>query len=335
MLKPNPRIVIAGAGSVGCYVGGCLRLANRPVTLLVRPRMADIIQRHGLRLTDFEGRDRRIAAGDMALATDPGCLATADLILVTVKSSGTATIASTIARNAARGAVIVSLQNGVGNTDVLRSLIFQQTAYGGMVPFNVVQLEGGRFHRGTGGSLLVDAACEGLAQALQVEGLPVASHADMSAVMWGKLLINLNNALNALSGVPLVQELSHPAWRRLLAASMREALDLLKAAGIQPATIEKVPPWAIPYILRLPTPLFRLVAGRMLKIDPEARSSMWEDLQQGRLTEIDYLQGAVIALARTLNRPAPIATRIVAAIRKAEAEAHGSPSLLPRQLLEG
>jgi len=56
----------------------------------------------------------------------------------------------------------------------------------------------------------------------------------------------------------------------------------------------------------------------MLRIDPEARSSMWEDLQAGRRTEIDYLNGAVVTLARASGRPAPANERIVELIRRAE-----------------
>ena len=82
-------------------------------------------------------------------------------------------------------------------------------------------------------------------------------------------------------------------------------------------------------MLRLPTPLFRVVASAMLKIDPTARSSMWEDLKLGRKTEIDALQGAIIDLATKLGRRAPIAENIVAEIRKAEAAGTGSPALGP------
>ena len=121
-------------------------------------------------------------------------------------------------------------------------------------------------------------------------------------VQWGKLLLNLNNALNALSGLPLATQLADRRWRLLLAAQIEEALAVLKAAGIAPARIEGVPPRLIPSILRLPDWLFRLVARRMLAIDPAARSSMWEDLAARRPTEIDYLQGAILALADKARR---------------------------------
>ena len=78
------RITVAGAGSVGCYVGGCLALAGRHVTLLLRPVLADAIARHGLRVSDLDGADRAVAPAGVRLATDAAAaFAEADIVLVT------------------------------------------------------------------------------------------------------------------------------------------------------------------------------------------------------------------------------------------------------------
>ena len=133
-------------------------------------------------------------------------------------------------------------------------------------------------------------------------------------MQWGKLLLNLNNPVNALSGLPLLAELLTPAHRRHFAALMKEALDLLKAAGIQPAQLTPLPWPVLVRVLQLPTPLFRLVAARMLRIDPKARSSMADDLALGRTTEIDALSGEVVRLATNLGKTAPLNEAIVARI---------------------
>ncbi len=145
--------------------------------------------------------------------------------------------------------------------------------------------------------------------------------------MWGKLLLNLNNALNALSGLPLKQQIEDRAWRRLLADQLAETLDVLAAAKIQPYSALPIPPNFQPHLMRLPTPVFKILAARMLKIDPLARSSMWEDLQQGRLTEIDELQGAVIKLAESVGKDAPICSRVSQLVKEAETAKAGSPEL--------
>src|SRR5262245_64615478 len=114
------RIVVAGAGSVGCYVGGCLALAGRDVAFLLRPALAEAIARHGLRVSDLDGADRVLTPSAVRLATDAAAaFAEADTILVTVKSGATEAMAGLIAEHAVSGVTVVSLQNGVGNVDVL------------------------------------------------------------------------------------------------------------------------------------------------------------------------------------------------------------------------
>jgi 2-dehydropantoate 2-reductase len=338
MADRTSRIVVAGAGSIGCFVGGCLALAGRNVTLLLRPTLAQAIAQNGARISDLDSADRVLPPTALLLATDPSqALALAQIILVTVKSGATAEMAELIARHAPPDAAVVSLQNGVGNLDTLRGRLgASRRLVPGMVPFNVVQSRNGgerpRFHRTTSGTMLIAPGVSGLRDALDVSGATIAEHSDMTGVLWGKLILNLNNALNALAGIPLAQELADRRWRLLLAGQIEEALAILKAAHIRPAGVEGVPPRAIPLILRQPDWLFRLVARRMLAIDPAARSSMWEDLLRGRATEIDYLQGAILAQASKAGVAAPMTQRIARLIKEAESARAGSPGLQPSQI---
>lgn len=314
------KIAVFGAGSIGAYVGGALQAGGAPVVLVGRSRMRKRIAHDGLLLTDLVGRRIQLAAADIDYAEQADALAGADLILVTVKSTDTPAAAKAIARHARPGALVISLQNGVGNADVLRAGLTAQPVLAGMVPFNVVQMPHGRLHRATEGEMMVEASAhlrpwhEAFARAC----LPLVEREDFLAVQWGKLLLNLNNPVNALSGLPLKTQLSQHAYRRCLALMMTEALAVLRAAGIQPAKLAKVGPAVVPLMLRLPDMLFRRVASAMLRIDPEARSSMWEDLQAGRKTEIDFLNGAVVRLAESIGLDAPVNRRMVGLIRAVE-----------------
>lgn len=331
-LEEGP-IVVAGAGSIGGYVGGALAMEGRVVRLLGRERLAAEVAAHGLRVTGFDGLDHRFAPDALPIAMDPAlALAGARVVLVAVKSAATAEMGRTIARHAPPDAIVVSYQNGVANADALRETVDGRTVLAGMVPFNVVQMGEGRFHRATSGAIKIDASVPGLAEHLSVSGVAVEAEPEIQAVLWGKLLINLNNALNALSDLPLLTQLQDRRWRRLMADAIDEGLGLLKAAGVTPKSATGAPPRVLSRILRLPNPLFRLAARAMPKIDPNARSSMWEDLKLGRKTEIDALQGAILELAAKLGRRAPLAERIVAAIRDAEAAGAGSPGLSPETL---
>jgi 2-dehydropantoate 2-reductase len=155
---------------------------------------------------------------------------------------------------------------------------------------------------------------------------------NIEGVQWGKLLLNLNNALNALADLPLRQQLAQRGWRMLFADQMAEGLAAIRADGIRPVSSTPIPAGWTPALLRLPDAVFSALLGRTMKIDPQARSSMWEDLQRGRRTEIDYLQGVITEIADRRGLGVPLSRRVVALIRRAETEGKGSPRLTPEQV---
>jgi 2-dehydropantoate 2-reductase len=334
-LKLNAPIAVAGAGSVGCYVGAWLAAASRNVTLLLRPALAEAIAEHGLRVSDLEGRDIPLPPHALKFGSDPqATLGMAQIVLVTVKSHDTAAMAKLINQHAPKDAIIVSLQNGVENAAVLRRVLGPNArVVDAMVPFNVLQTaennEAPRIHRASSGTMQIETGIAGLRDVLNVPGAPFAEHADIEAALWGKLLVNLNNALNALSGLPLAEQLGDRRWRLLISRQLREGLAVLRAASIRPAPVEGIPPRLMALALRLPDALFRVAAKGMLSIDKKARSSMWEDLRARRRTEIDYLQGEIVRLAEEYGAKAPLNRRVLDLVKGAEKAKKGSPGLAP------
>ena len=331
-MNRSRTIGVAGAGSIGCFVGGMLVAGGRRIALLARPRVIAEIDANGLQPTSFEGFDRTIDANAFTLSDNPSIFADAGVVLVTVKSADTAVMADIIARSAPPDVVVVSLQNGVGNVEVLRNRLPGRRVLGGMVPFNVIALGEGRFHRATSGDIVIERDEAGTAAQLSVPHLTMRPTGNIAGVQWGKLLLNLNNAINALADPPLRQQLKQRSWRMLFADQMAEGLAAIKAAGIKPVSSTPIPASWTPHLLRLPDAVFGVLLGRTMKIDPEARSSMWEDLQRGRRTEIDYLQGVITAIADRHGLHVPLSRRIVTLIRSAEASGKGSPKLTPEQI---
>lgn len=310
-------LVVFGAGAIGCWVGGRLASGGARVSLIGRARVLDELAA-GLQVSDLGGASRMVHC---ATTTDPARAARSDLVLVAVKSAQTAAVGAELAAILPAGATVVSLQNGVRNAEVLRAALPGCRVLAAMVPFNVVRVAPGHYHRASGGELRIDAdpAAAPLHAACAAADLALEARRDMPAVQWAKLVMNLNNAINALSGLPLARELADRRYRRVLAAAQREALAALAAAGLPVARLTAVPPRWMPHVLGLPDPVFRVLARRVVAIDPAARSSMWDDLEAGRATEIDYLQGEVVALAQRVGRPAPVNAALVRLIRAAEA----------------
>ncbi|MCI5075026.1 2-dehydropantoate 2-reductase [Oricola sp.] len=309
------RIGIFGAGSVGCYVGGMLAAAGLHVIFVGRETMAERLS-GGIVLTRFDGLEQRAAPEDVSFSTDPSALRDCDVILVCVKSDATETAARALAKAARPDALVVSLQNGVSNAARLRDALAPRSVLAGMVGFNVAQIGSSRFHCGTEGEIVIEAdpSAGSLVRHLNDAGVITEESAEIDAVQWGKLILNLNNAVNALSELPLKQQLARRAYRQVLAASIREALLVLREAGIRPAKVGKVGPALLPAVLNLPDWLFLRLAGSMLKLDDDATSSMAEDLARGRQPEIHWLNGEIVALGRKTGTATPVNERIVALV---------------------
>ena len=329
------RIAVLGAGSVGCFIGGCWQAAGLPVTFIGRPRVADDIAANGLTLSDFTRWQTHIDKADYRI--DATALADVEIIALTVKSGATAQAAREIADHGREGAVVISFQNGISNVDVLKAQLGDRfDVVRGMVPYNVAYLGDGRFHKGVAGILYAEDRPEVSALAKAIGKGPAALElsSDMLGVSWGKLLINLNNAVNALSGRPLLEQLRERDYRRVVAASQREGLALLKRAGIEPAKVGAVGPGLLPAVIGSPDWLFNNLFLKGWKIDERARSSMADDLSAGRKTEIDYINGELVALADQLRGKAPVNRKIVELIRRAEAgDKRWAPAALRREVL--
>lgn len=327
-------MTVLGAGCIGAWVGGMLARAGCAVTLVGRPRLADAVERGGLHVSRL-GEDP--APAPLRVVLGPEGVEQADILVVAVKGRDTAGAAASVRAHLRPETVVVSFQNGLRNPDRLRAALPEHRVVPGMVSFNVVWDDapggGARFRQLTSGPIALEAGgAPGLAAALRTVGVDVAAVPDMQAVQWAKLVLNLNNAVNALSGLPLAEELARRGYRRVLAAAMREAWAAIDAAGIQPAALGKMRPRVAPHILPLPDWLFGVLAASMIRIDPAARSSMADDLARGRPTEVDDINGEVVALGARVGVATPVNAHLVALVHEAEARGAGAPGLAPAAL---
>jgi len=328
------NVAVFGAGSIGCYLGGQLAHAGAAVTFIGRERFKRDIDANSLTLTHFERGDISLFPDKFIFSLDPSDIAAANIILLTTKSQDTAKAATSIAAHAKSDAIIISFQNGVSNPKVLRSVL-QYTVLGGVVPFNVTGTGAGRFHCGTEGDLTVETIDDPRMKRLQDlfaqagQGLTLSD--EILAVQWGKLLVNLNNAFNALTGGTLKEGLMQRDYRKALALVVEEGLTVTNGAGIEPAAFGKADAAKMIKILRLPNFIYKIIMDQIVKIDASARSSMLDDLEMGRVSEIDYLQGEIVRLAKETGQVAPCNEIILKLVRTAFSNGQ-SPKLSGREL---
>ena len=315
----SPRIVVHGAGSIGCYVGGAWLAAGLDVAFLGREKIRQEIAGHGLALSDPDGWAVRFEPDRIQFETSQSALRKADIVALCVKSTGTWEAAKEIARHVRKGAAVISFQNGISNADTLRRKLPKHEVIQGMVPYNVVRLGPGRWHRATWGDLTAQDHEVTRALAARIGDRPgrLRAAADMRASP-GQAHLQPQQCDQRALGLTILEELKQRDFRRVFAAAIVETLALLDKAGIEPAKIGLVGPRRLPHVIGSPDFIFRNMFLKVQKIDPKGRGSMADDFAAGRPTEIDYLNGEVVRLAASLGEEAPVNQAIVDLVKQAE-----------------
>jgi 2-dehydropantoate 2-reductase len=307
------KMGIIGAGAIGCFVGAHLIGEETEVFFLGREHFGKMIANSGLTITEHSGESFTIPAQKINWVTTPESLPILDLLIFTSKSHDTKKNAIEVQSHVHEKSIVLSLQNGLHNAEALKEIFPRNKIIGGMVPQNVIQVEeSAHFKQSTAGHIYLGEEIP------HAKNLPHEVTNELKAIQLGKLLKNLNNALNALSNIPLMEQLQKRSERKLLAEVVAEALAVMKANHLIPKSTGIFPVEFFPYALRLPNFLFNLVAASEIKSDPQARLSMWQDLELKRKTEIEFLNGEIVELAKKAGMRAEMNEKIIELIKRAE-----------------
>ncbi|MFI5398714.1 MAG: ketopantoate reductase family protein [Candidatus Binatia bacterium] len=295
MHKGNPptagRILVAGAGALGSVYGCFLRRAGYAVTLLGRAAHIEAIAADGVHLEGLWGEHH---ASGFHLITDARKAATTfDAILLSAKSYDTRSIARSVAPLLAHDGVVISLQNGLGNVEQIAKEVGWQRLLAGRVIFGAQVIAPGRVRVTVYADPVLigvwqderDPHLETLARLwagrLADAGIPAASCDDIKAALWGKVLYNAAlNPLSALLGVHYGALSEEPNTRAIMDAVFDEVYAVAAAEGV-----------ALPFASAADyrTEFY----GRLIPSTFHHRSSMLQDLERGRPTEIDAINGEV------------------------------------------
>jgi 2-dehydropantoate 2-reductase len=314
------RVAIIGAGAIGSVIGGLLARAHEDVTLIGRRPHVDVVNRNGLRIDGALGAIQvRVRAAER-LDFRP------DLALLTVKTQGVAATAREIHPYVV-GVPVVTMQNGVRSDELVADVLGMDDILSCVVLFGATFLEPGSVTYSTQGKLVLGVpfgAFEERARTVATTlGKAVPTHltANIAGAHWTKLIINENNALPAVTGLSIQDVNRQPALRSLSVLMMREAAATIAAAGIKLASLPGVPATALRAMLRLPLPAASRLLGllsRSLGTTPALGSTL-QSVKRGEKTEIDYLNGEVVALGQRTGTPAPYNAAVVKLVHEVEA----------------
>jgi 2-dehydropantoate 2-reductase len=299
------HIAVMGAGAVGCYFGATLARAGAAVRLIGRPALVDAVSREGLQFdgVDFHGRIK------LAATADPAGVAGAGLVLFCVKSADTETAAQAMAPHLDPGAVVLDLQNGVDNLERIRvhvknAVVPAVVFVGAEIPAPGVLRHNGRGDlvigeaAGVGGALITD-----LAAFLTARKVPTRVSDNVEGELWWKLVLNCAyNAVSALGQSRYGAMMAMPQIRRVMSDAVREIVALAEAKGVRIAMADPVDA-----VLRF---------GDLM---PQTKSSTAQDMERGRPTEIEYLNGYVVRECDAFGLPAPVNRTLYALVKLKEA----------------
>ena len=306
------KIAIIGAGALGgVYATRLASVADVYLCTHHTPQ-AEKINRDGLHWIDIAGQAHTSFVH--AVSSQDAALPLAEVIFICTKINGTREAAQTAARMLAEDGLVVTLQNGLGNLEQIAEIVGSAHVTAGTTTQAATLRDNGEIvNAGEGPTTLAPVPgfpeqktkLAALAEVFEQASMPVQIEDNLPLVLWKKLLINVG--LNALTALLRVQNgiiLTEPACEVLFNQAVDEALHVAAALGIPFEHDAEV--------LRM-----RALCAQC----GSNRSSKLQDILRGRATEIDAINGAVVAKGREVGVPTPVNQLLAQLIKGLEATA--------------
>jgi 2-dehydropantoate 2-reductase len=302
-----PRIAVVGAGAVGGYFGGMFARAGAPTVFIGRKHFADAVNSGGLVLDKSDGPERIRATA----TTDMSAIRDCSLILFCVKANDTGATAAQMAAFLRPDATVVCLQNGVDNADQVRAAANVATVPAA-VYIAVSMPESGRVKHLTRGDLVIGPPSERtthLADLFIRASIPCRVSDNIEGELWLKLLRNCAlNAISALGHVRYGQIVQSEDAKKLMKQVVDEVLAVARAAGV-----------VLPGVDNRESGMTAAIELATQMAD--ALSSTAQDLNRGRPTEIDSLNGYIARRGAKLGISAPVNHALFTLVKLAEQKA--------------
>jgi 2-dehydropantoate 2-reductase len=297
------KIAVVGAGAMGSLFGAMLAEAGNEVWLYdVWVEHVKTINKDGLRI-EREGQTRTLS---IEATTDPEQIGQAELVIIFVKSTHTASAAETARKLVGSDGVMMTLQNGMGNADILSEFIDPERVLAGTTSHGATLLGPGSIRHAGVGATTIGAWAEteqGRERARKLSdfftkiGIQTEAVDDVRSVLWNKLLINIGiNAITALTATKNGQILDLEITRDLSRNAVEEAMKIARKMNI------KVREDAVDHVCEV------------AEATAVNRSSMGQDVDNKRQTEIGTINGFIVREAKRLGMQVPVNETLTALV---------------------
>lgn len=283
-------LLIVGTGALACLFAARLAESGISVTLLgTWAEGLEALRSHGVRVVGMDGVD---LAYPVKATADPADCSAALFALVLVKSWQTERAACQLATCLAPEGLALTLQNGLGNYEILTDALGASRVALGVTTGGATLVGPGRVRPGGEGTISLgqQPRLPLLADMLRRAGFSVEVVPEAEGLLWSKLVINVAiNPLTALLRIPNGELLARPEARNLLAAAAREAAEVAAASGLRLVYTDPV-----------------AAAESVARHTARNTSSMLQDVLRGAPTEIDAICGAIVAAGEKCGVPVPV-----------------------------
>ena len=302
------KICMLGAGALGCSIGGILAQGGSDV-IFVDPFAAhvDAINTHGLQMRiGDEEKTVRVKA-----YTDCTSLQAVDLVIVLVKSFATREAISAAQAIIGENTLVMSIQNGLGHEEILAAVVGRDKVLAAKTYVGGVFLEPGHIISGYKGKQTYIGELDGkltprllaVVDAFNQADLSATASTDIYGTMWDKLLVNVaTGALCGITRLPYGGLYTLPEIEETALAAVTEGIAIAKANAIQ-------------LVSENPEYFWKLAAEGL---PAEFKTSMLQSLEKGQMTEIDFINGAVVRWGERSGIPTPVNRTLLACIKGIE-----------------
>lgn len=314
------KIAVIGAGAIGSLVAGYLKLKDEDVSLIGRPEAVSAITAHGLKISGIRGDFKvRIDASEL-LVSKP------ELVILATKTQD---IEQALKQNLAflKDSAILTTQNGVQADNIVAKYIAKENIISSIVMFGATYLEPGKVVHNFEGSWIVGSIFSArpnekvMLDSLTLnKAFPVIISEEMTGMKYLKIFVNANNCIAAILGVSMQEAFSDLDISRISISIWKEGLDIISKAGINLVSLPGFPLENITKLVSLPSiEAAKIFSGIMSKLSKDPLyGSILQSIKRKRSSEIDYINGEFVRLAREHNLYAPLNRKLVEMVHRVE-----------------
>jgi len=302
------KIAVVGPGALGCLVAGFLKQRTKEEVWLY-----DRLEERSVRIRDNSIKIEGISGPytvKVNVSANSKEIGPCDLVIICVKSYSTEDACKDIKELVAENTSILTIQNGIGNMQILNDHFGAEKVIGGITNHGSTLLGVGHVrHAGRGDTIIgkadgrLSGALKNVAAVLTKAGFETKISKDIDAVIWSKLIINVGiNALTAATRLNNGRLVEYEECRELLRSAVQEAVKIVKRKRIK---------------LAYDDPIQKVES--VCKATATNVSSMLQDVLNKKRTEIDFINGAVVRQGKALGIPTPVnevLTNLVRTIEK-------------------